>query len=412
MLEARDGSAQRANLLEAGAHLFLAEELRAAASLLSDDTADPRATAERLLELSDALQVEACKQRSEHHRDDPDMPDSVAAAAVSGSSGAASAGVVLASRAASSMHRATQLRHAATAVLEFAQALRHGSPRGWTTTFGAGGLAACHPSIIPTLLALADNESALARACARPARPADAEHALAHAAHIDAAVGALDEPAPASAAAAAAASASAHGSPVASRPVVRAASAHLRRRLALANAELSRSAKLPSEAPPLLLPPAPDAALVAARVLARGGSESDARWKRRSRRSGSGSGGGGGGGGSGGVGVLDDPRGPAMSARHGRGRMLASGWRWRQHDSYYAESSSDDSEREEERVAEERFHRARRALKAAERLCKQHHFEGGVCVRCLEREVEQHETPERGHTPWRCPDGVAESQRW
>ena len=47
----REGGGTRANLLEAGAHLWLAEELRAAASLLSDGAADPRVAAEQLEEI-------------------------------------------------------------------------------------------------------------------------------------------------------------------------------------------------------------------------------------------------------------------------------------------------------------------------------------------------------------------------
>ena len=60
--DAAHGGGRRQNS-EAGAHLWLAEELRAAASMLSDGKRDPRACAERLDELSQSLQKEACMQR-------------------------------------------------------------------------------------------------------------------------------------------------------------------------------------------------------------------------------------------------------------------------------------------------------------------------------------------------------------
>ena len=55
-VQAGNGSAERSRLLEAGAHLFLAEELRAAVSRLSDEATDPSAAGKRLLELSNALE--------------------------------------------------------------------------------------------------------------------------------------------------------------------------------------------------------------------------------------------------------------------------------------------------------------------------------------------------------------------
>ncbi len=150
---------------------------------------------------------------------------------------------------------------------------------------------------------------------------------------------------------------------------MRAALLHARRRLAAANAELARGAKLPSEVPSLLSPaPAPDAALVAARVLANAGKEpdTDAHWKRRrwpqphelaanqvnfTSETGE---------------ALDS----AMSPRPSQNRSVLLN-KWRLNDN--PEGSSEEEEAEEERAAEERSHRARRALKTAVRLCKQHH---------------------------------------
>ena len=61
--DAAEGGGRRAALMEAGAHLWLAEELRAAASMLTGNKSNPRMCAERLDELCQALQAEACKQR-------------------------------------------------------------------------------------------------------------------------------------------------------------------------------------------------------------------------------------------------------------------------------------------------------------------------------------------------------------
>ena len=83
-----------------------------------------------------------------------------------------------ASKAASCMHRASQLRHAAHGIEDFATALRHGGARGWVTAFGDGGVDAANPTLVPTLLALADTETALARSKARPlSRPGSLDHA-------------------------------------------------------------------------------------------------------------------------------------------------------------------------------------------------------------------------------------------
>jgi hypothetical protein len=160
---------------------------------------------------------------------------------------------------------------------------------------------------------------------------------------------------------------------------VRAALLHARRRLAAANAELARGAKLPSEVPSLLSPaPAPDAALVAARVLANAGKEpdTDAHWKRRrwpqphelaanqvnfTSETGE---------------ALDSAMSPHPSQkgspRPSQNRSVLLN-KWRLNDNHYPEGSSEEEEAEEERAAEERSHRARRALKTAVRLCKQHH---------------------------------------
>ena len=414
MLEAREGGDQRASLLEAGAHLFLAEELRVAASLLSDGAADPRVAAERLLELADAMQVEACKQRHDKRVDDADAYGGGYSSVVA----ARHASVTEASRAASSMHRSSQLRHAATAIFEYAQALRHGGARGWTTAYGDGGFTAAHPTVIPTLLMLADNETALARARARPSRPGAADHA--HAA-LDAAIGAADEarggspplhpPPPwwttsaadvaAELTQAAYAPGGTHAPTPATPPkrsVARAASSHARRRLTAAGDDLVRGASLVADASSLLPPPPPDTALVAARALASGGRDSHSYKWRRSRR---------------GLGCLADADawGSTVYPQHG-GNWLGAGWLWRDGHDGYASSSSEDSEAEEERANLVRFRKAKRALKAARRLCKHHHPEGGVCVRCIERDVEQLRTPAKGHQPWGPPDGIAESLRW
>ena len=409
-IQAGNGSAERSRLLEAGAHLFLAEELRAAVSRLSDEATDPSAAGTRLLELSNALRAQAGEHHSEYHSED--------AVAVGGSSVAASASMEAGRRAASLTHRATQLRHAATAVLDFARIAREQSSKGGRLT---GSFAACHPNIIPTLLQLADNESALARSCARPGVSLDRAHEADFAALSNGSsyrYGYAAAMATSSEEEAESAGVGASGSSFKVRPVVRAALLHARRRLAAANAELARGAKLPGEVPSLLSPaPAPDAALVAARVLANAGNEpdTDAHWKRRrsphthelaanqvnltSE-----------------MGEAHDSAMTPRPSQNGSPRpsqirsVLLN--KWRLNDNHYPEGSSDDEEAEEERAAEERSHRARRALKTAVRLCKQHHYVRGVCVRCLEREVDMQETPERGHTPWRCPDGLSKYQRW
>lgn len=136
MLEVRSGGAAPASFIEAGAHLWLAEELRAAASMLSDGHADPRVAVERLLALADSLQIEAGSVRewersgsgwrecSSHER------------------------VASAVRSSSALRRASKLRKTVRAILEYAHALSHGSTRGWVTVFGDGSLAACQQMIV------------------------------------------------------------------------------------------------------------------------------------------------------------------------------------------------------------------------------------------------------------------------
>ena len=143
---AREGGEARGRLMEAGAHLWLAEELRACASLLTSDGAgDPRVASSRLEELAQALQAEGATQRWD-------------------AGGSYGGSVEQSSRAASCLRRANQLRHASRAAVSQRQrVLAHGA-RGWVTVFGDGGMGACDPTIVPTLLSLADSETALARA--------------------------------------------------------------------------------------------------------------------------------------------------------------------------------------------------------------------------------------------------------
>ena len=388
LLDARDGSAQRAAFLEAGAHLWLAEELRVAASMLSAGAADPRIAADRLLELSDALQAEACREKLEqrceadggrhgHGRHGARRP----------------AGVASASRAASSLHRAGQLRAAASSILEYAQALRHGGARGWVTVFGAGGLAACDPTIVPTLLALADSETALARARARPgSRPGATDHA-----HVS-----LDEhsgqrrqqppPAPAEDG----------GEPLLSlpggeamSPVGHRAAVHLRRRLAEAGEQLLRGASLVADAATLLPPPPPDAALCAARVVTHGALDAypALKWSAAAREGGGRGGGPAPGGAFQGPSVRARAWGSTIHPQHG-GTYLGTGWRWRGGTDGYADSGSEQSDdAEEEERREQRARRGWRALRKAERIArsweKKGYGGGHVCVQCVEREVEQ-----------------------
>ena len=108
-----------------------------------------------------------------------------------------------------------------------------------------GSFAACQPNIIPTLLQLADNESALARSCARPGVSLDRAHEADFAALSNGSsyrYGYAAAMATSSEEEAESAGVGASGSSFKVRPVVRAALLHARRRLAAANAELARGA--------------------------------------------------------------------------------------------------------------------------------------------------------------------------
>lgn len=350
--DAAHGGGRRAELMEAGAHLWLAEELRAAASMLSDGKRDPTACAERLDELSQSLQKEACMQRW------------------NGGDGAygGEGGVAHASRAASMVHRAAQLRHVARAVLEYAQALRHGGARGWVTVFGEGGVDACNPTVVPTLLSLADSETAIARAHARPqSRPSTHDHAHAPLSYED------------PGRSPAAATMSAHDPK--SSEVVNRARSHCRRRLSAAHEGLQRDASLIADVPSLLPPRPPDPTNVALRVLAGGGYATGLPtglgWSEKRRPE---------------IGSGEAPRvrmwGSTINPQHGGGAWLGAGWRWRGGMPGGSDSSDDDDE-DEERQREEAARRARKALRAAKRLSNTWEPEKGVCVRCVEREVGQ-----------------------
>ena len=360
---AREGGEARGRLMEAGAHLWLAEELRACASLLTSDGAgDPRVASSRLEELAQALQAEGATQRWD-------------------AGGSYGGSVEQSSRAASCLRRANQLRHASRAVGEYALALRHGGARGWVTVFGDGGMGACDPTIVPTLLSLADSETALARAKARvQSRPGAHDHA--HAAlrsphgHSQPqfsppqqlSIGSdMMPPSP--------------GSNLASKPVASRAAAHVRRRLAEANDELHRGASLVADAAPLLPPPPPDYSRVAARVLAGGGHQAS---KSHSWRNASGMGE------DGGLGkgyVAAERWGSTIHPQHG-GTWLGAGWRWRGGANGDGSDGSDaDDDALDEARLEVRARAARRAMHKASRLAGE--WEADVCVKCVERHVHQ-----------------------
>ena len=344
---AREGGATRGRLMEAGAHLWLAEELRACASMLADGAADPRVAASRLDELANTLQSEGAMQRWET------------------GGGAYGGSVNQANRAASCLHRANQLRHAARAVLDYARALRHGGARGWVTVFGDGGIDACDPTIVPTLRSLADNETALARARARPqSRPGANDHAHAPLRTDARPLGMLASKNTGRAAI--------HGSP--SRPVASRAAAHCRRRLVAAHEDLYREASLVADAAPLLPPPPPDVSRVAARVLAGGGHEASKEDKWRSA--------------SGGAATLGkgyvgaEKWGSTIHPQHG-GTWLGLGWRWRGGNC----SDGSDADDDDELRMEERALAAKRALRHASHMAEQ--WDSHVCVQCVERHVKQ-----------------------
>lgn len=392
-IDAREGGHTRGQLMEAGAHLWLAEELRACAGLLSDvGAADPRTVAEKLDELAQALQAEGAAQRWE-----------------AGGGAYGNGGVSQASRAATCLHRASQLRHASQAVMQYAQALRHGGARGWVTVFGAGGLAACDPSVVPNLLMLADSETALARAKARPhSRPGARDHAHAplssndggddhlgvHAATVRHRQGssggrsstklqvAIDESGQSATTPRRATSGG--GAPPWQRPVHAQASAHCRRRLADAQETLTREASLVADAAPVLPPPPPDTARVAARVLAGGGQYTPSyRWTGADGAWALGKG----------AGVSAALWGSTIHPQHG-GTWLGSGWKWRASGTADgndgASSADDDAEfAAEEARLDECAVSARKALRKSRRLAEHWEPENGTCVRCVERHVRQ-----------------------
>jgi hypothetical protein len=344
----REGGGAQTQLLEAGAHLWLAEELRSAASLLSDGCADPRIAASRLQALAAYLQEEGCTQRW-----------------ADGDGAYGGGHVAKANRAASCMHRASQCRHAARAVLEYALALRHGGARGWVTVFGDGGMNACDATVVPTLLSLADSETALARSRARPhSRPGASDHAHAALAH------------PLSEHAAAHAHGGVRSAQRDGRPVASLAAAHCRRRLSEAGEQLSREASLVADAPTMLAPPPPEMARVAARVLA-GGASAGYAWRDASnsrggrRRRGF---------------VSATAWGSYLHPQKG-GTWLGHGWRWRGADSDDSDDCLSDDENNPELEARARV--GRRAIRTAESLSRRWDPEHGTCVRCVERHVAQ-----------------------
>lgn len=335
------GGLTRAALLEAGAHLWLAEELRVAASLLSDGVADPWLTAERLIEVANALHSEANKHQ---HDARPTLRVRGADAVDSRS------------HAASSVHRAHQLRRVASTVHDYARALRHGGSRGWVNVYGEGGITAVHPDIVPRLLALADTETAIARSRARPAsRPGATDHA-----HV-----ALNDPAHVALASRPVPMEAARG------PVAHQTQVNLRRRLAAAGEALARDASLVADNAALLSPPPPDAAAFASEVLACGGEALNVRWEDMR---------------GGGVGEHADVErwGSTIMPQHG-GKWMGPSIRWRPR---AADGMSSDEEEEEARQ-EEKARLSRRALRASVRLYHKWTPDSGVCVRCVERQVQQ-----------------------
>ena len=350
--EAQEGGAVKAAFVEAGAHLWLAEELRACASLLSDGAADPREAADRVSTLAQTLQAEAARQRWET------------------GAGAYGGPVDLVNKAASTMHRAAQCRFAAHAIEEYAVALRHGGARGWVTVFGEGGVEAMQPTLIPTLLALADAETALARAKARPSRPGAKDYAHAP----------LTFPTPTTPSGPRASGRPPTGTavPTPYGRVAQQASLHARRRLASAGEDLIRDASLVPDSTGLHSSEAPDRATIAAKVLAGGaaatGGVSGFRWRTTGQ-------------GQRGMGrVHADLWGSTIHPQHG-GTWLGSGWRWRPNN----EDSSDEDEEEEARLRE-RASAARKAVRAANRLYNLWEPENGVCIKCVERGCGQHPT--------------------
>ena len=358
--DAREGGETRGNFLEAGAHLWLAEELRLCAGLLTGGTAHPRVAVKRLDDLAQALQAEGAAQRWES------------------GGGAYGGSVAQASRAASCVHRASQLRHAASAVLEYAHALRHGSARGGVSVFGGGGIDACDPTVVPTLLSLADSETALARAKARPqSRPGASDHAHAPLPSRDGLLMLYS-----GLGISAKATVSSQQRPVASR-----AAMHVRRRLLAAGEDLEREASLVADAAPLLPPPPPDAVHVAASVLAGGGRAVARPFKWREAGHGRREDGGGLGKGY----VHAALWGSTIHPQHG-GVWLGGGFRWRGGaDGYGSDGSSSDLDSDDQEL-ERRAAIGRRAVRHSERLSNRWEPDNGTCVRCVEREVKQRPT--------------------
>ena len=336
----REGGGVKTSLMEAGAHLWLAEELRSCASILTDGGSDPRLAAEQLEMVAEALHAEGAAQRWE-----------------TGESHAYGGNVLQASRAASCVHRARQLRQASKAISEYAVALRHGGARGWTTVFGRDGVHACDPSVVPLLLSLADSETALARSKARPqSRPGAGDHAHA----------ALDE----------GDGPGLYRSAAVHAPQKSIAATHLRRRLVNAGEELTRDASLVADAAPMLPQPPPDTARIAARVLA-GGGLTPFQWRSVGYSAG----------GTDGY-VAAEAWGSTIHPKHG-GQWLGGGYRWR--GGRFGDGSDSDEEAydsEDERL-EERAMGGWRAIRVSKRLNKHWNPENGTCVRCVERHVAQ-----------------------
>ena len=136
-------------------HLRLADELRAAASLLSSGTPESHAAAvaERLLRLGDTLQALSISADNRWR----DIQD--------GSANDRRSAFDRTQRIASSMHRSLQLRHAAEHLRDFAQALRQKvTISGWKAMYGdLDPAVAMPPTIVTTLLSLADHEVEWAR---------------------------------------------------------------------------------------------------------------------------------------------------------------------------------------------------------------------------------------------------------
>ncbi len=234
-LAVQEGALVRDSFVEAGAHLWLAEEVRLAAELVCRGPEHALAAVKRLIAVCDALESQA--QAAASRQAD---------------------GVEVAQRSASCLRRSAQLRDAAASVLEHADA-SHG--------------AEAASSVSALLLRIADSEAALARSRARMCGSVGGY------AHEEIGGEVVSAPAARSGAAAAAREresdagderypvGSERGSEAGDLPVARRAATSLRRRLLAAREELLSGASSLAEGVTMVSPPPPGVALMAARTF-------------------------------------------------------------------------------------------------------------------------------------------------